>query len=465
MAQVAPVAYPPRRIRLARQSWPAHTVEVTESTRTTRPLKAVVRNAVGIGREVQGRIYREGVFGRLPVVPTEPDALEALAQRRMSPQAWSYVAGGAGQQRTVRANLEAFDRHRIVPRMLVDVEHRDQSVELFGRRIPSPLVFAPIGVLEMAHRDAEHAVARAARSLGLPMVISTQGSVPMEDTARTLRESPRWYQLYWSRDDDVVDSFVRRAEAIGSDALVVTLDTHVLGWRTHDLDLGYLPFARAEGIAQYTSDPAFRRLAEARAAAPANGESAPRPTLAAISALISMSRHYPGRFLDNLRSPVPRAAVETFLEVFSRSSLTWENLDYLRRRTNLPIVLKGIQDPRDAALAVEHGVDGIVVSNHGGRQVDGAIGSLDALPGIVKEVDGRIPVLFDSGVRSGADVFKALALGAQAVLVGRPWVYGLALAGEAGARAVMEHMMAELDLTMGLTGVINVDEITRDLLA
>ncbi|GCD90272.1 alpha-hydroxy-acid oxidizing protein [Nocardioides sp. LS1] len=431
----------------------------------TDPLTArAAQAAISVGRAVQSRIYREGVFGRRPVVPVEPAALEAEAERRMSPEAWAYVAGGAGQQRTVRANLQAFDKHRIVPRMLVDVEDRDLSVELFGRRIPAPVLFAPIGVLEMAHPEAERAVAAAARSLGLPMVISTQGSIPMEETAEALGDSPRWYQLYWSRDDSVVDSFVRRAEAIGSEAIVVTLDTHVLGWRTHDLDLGYLPFARAEGIAQYTSDPAFRALAEARAATPSS-EPTPRPTLSAVRALFSMARHYPGGFVDNLRSPVPRAAVETFLDVFSRSSLTWDNLDYLRSRTSLPILLKGIQDPRDAALAIEHGMDGIVVSNHGGRQVDGAIGSLDALPRIVEEVGDRIPVLFDSGVRSGADAFKALALGASAVLVGRPWVYGLALGGAAGAQAVMEHVLAELDLTMALTGVSTVDEITRDLLA
>ena len=416
-----------------------------------------------MGRSVQARIYREGVFGRKPVVPTEPAALEEAARRRMSPEAWAYVAGGAGQHRTVRANLEAFDGHRIVPRMFVDVEGRDQSVELFGRRIPSPMLYAPIGVLEMAHREAERAVATAARDLGLPMVISTQGSIPMEETAQVLGDTPRWYQLYWSNQDGVVDSFVRRAESIGSDALVVTLDTHMLGWRTKDLDLGYLPFARGEGIAQYVSDPTFRDLAERRAQQP--GEPTPRPTLSAVRALVSMARHYPGGFLQNLRSPVPRAAVETFLDVFSRSSLTWSDLEYLRARTDLPIVLKGIQDPRDAALAIEHGVDGVVVSNHGGRQVDGAIASLDALPGVVEEIGGRIPVLFDSGVRSGADVFKALALGARAVLVGRPWVYGLALAGADGARAVMEHMMAELDLTMGLTGVTTLDGITPDLLA
>ncbi len=438
----------------------AATPHLPEPGKALADLAAGARN---VGRAVQARIYRDGVYGRRPVVPTEPVALEAAARRRMSPQAWSYVAGGAGQQRTVRANLEAFDRHRIVPRMLVDVGDRDMSVELFGRRVPAPLLYAPIGVLEMAHRDAEHAVARAARELGLPMVLSTQGSVPMEDTARTLGESPRWFQLYWSNDDRIVDSFVRRAEDIGSDAIVVTLDTHLLGWRTQDLDLGYLPFARGEGIAQYTSDRAFRRLAEERAERPAT-EGSPRPTVAAVRALVSMARHYPGSLWSNLASPVPRAAVETFLDVFSRSTLTWKDLQYLRARTSLPIVLKGLQDPRDAELALEHGVDAIVVSNHGGRQVDGAIASLDALPAVVERVGDRVPVLFDSGVRSGADAFKALALGARAVMVGRPWVYGLALAGADGARAVMEHVMAELDLTMALTGVTRIDQITPDRL-
>lgn len=414
------------------------------------------------GRDVQSRIYRAGVFGRRPVVPVEPARLAAAARRRMSPAAWAYVAGSAGRQQTARANVEAFGRHRLVPRMLVDVETRDTSVELFGRRIPAPLLLAPIGVLEMAHRDADLAAARAARALGLPMVISSQGSVPMEQTAAELGDTPRWFQLYWSKDDDVVDSFVDRAAAIGSDALVVTLDTHVLGWRTKDLDLGYLPFARAEGIAQYTSDPAFRRLVEARAASAT--ASRDRPTPAAVRALLSMARHYPGDLRTNLRSPQPRAAVDTFLDVFSRSSLTWDDLARLRERTSLPIVLKGIQHPDDARLALDHGVDGIVVSNHGGRQVDGAVGSLDALPGVVEVVDGRVPVLFDSGIRGGADVVKALALGAAAVLVGRPWVYGLALAGADGARTVLEHVWAELDLTMALCGVRSIDQIGSNML-
>jgi len=419
-----------------------------------------------LGREIQGRIYRAGLFGHRPVVPVEPAALEAAAHRVMSKEAWAYVAGGAGQHRTVAANVAAFARHRIVPRMFVDVTARSLETTLLGRTLPAPVLLAPIGVLEMAHADAEYAVARAARSLGLPMILSTQGSVPMEETARTLGDSPRLFQLYWSSDEAVVRSFVERAEAIGSDAIVVTLDTHLLGWRTRDLDLGYLPFARGEGIAQYLSDPEFRSLAAAR---PASTEPTPRPTMAAVRSLLSMARHHArwggsGSLRESLRSPLPRASVETFLDVFSRSDLTWADLARLREMTSLPILVKGVQHPADARLALEHGVDGLVVSNHGGRQVDNAIASLDALPAVVAEVGDRVPVLFDSGVRSGADVAVALALGADAVLLGRPWVYGLALAGEAGVRAVVEHVLAELDLTMGLAGVSSIDAIGRELL-
>ena len=425
-----------------------------------------VTQAVGesVGRAVQAGIYRAGSFGRRPVVPVHHARLEQAARRRMSRQAYAYVAGSAGQERTERANRAAFGRWHVVPRMLRDVASRDLSVSLLGRRLPAPVLTAPIGVLDLAHEDGDVAVARAASSLGLPMVLSTQASASMEDCAAVMGDGPRWFQLYWSRSDELVASFLSRAEAAGCDALVVTLDTHVLGWRPRDLDLGYLPFAHGRGIAQYTSDPVFRRLVQERVASPPPTEPTPRPTPAAVRTLLDISRAHPGRVRDNLRSPVPRASVETFLDVFSRSDLTWDDLARLREITRLPILVKGVLSADDAARALDAGVDGIVVSNHGGRQVDAAIASLDALPAVVDRVRGAVPVLLDSGVRTGADVFVALALGASAVLVGRPYVYGLALAGSAGVRAVLEHVLAELDLTMALTGVTSVAEISRDLL-
>ncbi|GAB2470260.1 alpha-hydroxy-acid oxidizing protein [Xylanimonas ulmi] len=410
-----------------------------------------------VGRSVQSAIYRAGVFGRRPVVPVAPAALEAAARRRMSARGWAYIAGGAGAERTVAANAAAFVRRRIVPRQMVDVAQRSLATTLLGRRLPAPLLLAPIGALELAVRGgpahAEPPVARAARELGVPLVISSQASTPLEATAAALGPSPRWFQLYWSRDDDVAASLVARAEAAGAEAIVVTLDTHVLGWRPRDLDLGYLPFARGEGIAQYTSDPAFRRLADARTPAPSSG----RPTLAALRAVATMCRH-----------GARRADVETFLDVFSRSNLTWSDLGWLRERTRLPILVKGVQHPDDARRALDAGADGVVVSNHGGRQIDNAIASLDALPAVaaaVRATRPEAPVLFDSGVRTGADVFVALALGADAVLLGRPWVYGLALAGQAGVRAVVRHVLAELDLTMALAGVRDVAEIGPGALA
>lgn len=412
-----------------------------------------------LSRSVQSAIYSAGVYGRRPAVPVSPDLLEAAARRAMTPQGWSYIAGGAGQQRTVAANTAAFERHRIVPRQLVDVGRRSLATTLLGRDLPAPVLFAPVGALELAvqhrgrrggPRGAEPELARAAAGLGLPLVISSQASTPMEDTAAALGDGPRWFQLYWSSSDDVVDSFVARAEGCGAEALVVTTDTHVLGWRPRDLDLGYLPFARGEGIAQYLSDPAFQALVAAR---PGGGPQA-RPTVAAVRALLTMRRH----------GATP-AAVQTFLDVFSRSTLTWPDLARLAGRTRLPVLVKGVQHPDDARAALDHGAAGVVVSNHGGRQVDGAVAALDTLPGIAAAVGDRGPVLFDSGIRSGADVFTALALGADAVLLGRPWVYGLALAGADGVRAVTEHVLAELDTTMALAGVRTVGEIGRHHLA
>ena len=413
---------------------------------------------MNVGRDTQSAIYRDGASGRRPLVPTQWPQLEAAAKRAMSPVAWAYVAGSAGNESTAAENRRAFERWRTVPRMLRDVSERDLGIELFGHRYPTPVIAAPVGVLELVHPDADLGIAKAAAALGVPYVISSQGSIPMERTASAMGDAARWFQLYWSSSDDLVASFVSRAEKAGAQAIVVTLDTHMLGWRPRDLDAAYLPFIHGQGIAQYTSDPVFLALVRDRVGA-ALPRARSRVTPAAIRTLRDMTRNYPG---GTLRSPEPRAAVETFLDVFSRSSLTWENLSFLRKHTTLPILLKGIQHPDDAKLAVKHGVDGIIVSNHAGRQVDNAIGSLDALVPVVDAVGGRMPVLFDSAVRSGADVFTALALGASAVLVGRPYAYGLAIAGAAGAEEVLRNIIAEFDLTLGLTGHRSVAEITRD---
>jgi lactate 2-monooxygenase len=423
-----------------------------------------VTSAAGTGRKRQDAIYRAGVYGRHPRVPTVYRALAGEARRRLGARAYGYVAGGAGDEDTQRADRAAFDRWAVVPRVLRDVSRRDTSVELFGRRLPAPLLLGPVGALELVHPEADLAVARAAAAIGVPMVFSNQASVPMETTAAAMGSSPRWMQLYWSTSDELVESLLGRAEASGCDAVVVTLDTTMLGWRPRDLDLGHLPFALGKGIAQYTSDPVFRRLVAERAAAAGPRDPQPRPTAAAVRALVGMAKAWPGPLLENLRSPLPRAAVETFLAIYSRPSITWADLAWLRQRTRLPIVLKGVLHPDDARRAVDEGVDGLVVSTHGGRQVDRSIAALDALPDVVDAVDDRMPVLFDSGVRSGADVLVAVALGARAVLLGRPYAWGLGVAGEAGVRQVVEDVLGEFDLTLGLTGHTAVGELSREVL-
>ena len=416
------------------------------------------------GLERQRRIYLGGVGGRRPRVPVDTKKLARRARERMSSEAWAYVAAGAGGGRTMDANRAAFDRWRIVPRMLRDVSERDGSVELFGRRLDSPFMTAPIGVLELAHREADRAVARAAAAEGVPMVISNQASTPMEEIAAELGETPRWFQLYWSTSDDLVESLVSRAEACGCEAIAVTLDTTILGWRTRDLDLAYLPFLRGMGIAQYTSDPVFRRLLDEPPAGDSPAREQPRPSPQALATLVQVLRHWPDGAWAGLRSGHARKAVERFVQIYSRPSLTWEHLPFLRERTKLPILLKGILHPDDARRALDAGIDGLIVSNHGGRQVDGSIATLEALPGIVEAIGGRMPVLLDSGIRGGADAFKALALGATAVLVGRPYVWGLAAGGEAGVREVLQNLIAEFDLTMGLAGVTSTTEIGPETL-
>lgn len=378
----------------------------------------------------------------------------------MSADARTYVLGGAGGGHTMRANRAAFDAHHIVPRVLRNVEARDQRCTLFGKQLASPMLTAPIGVLEIVHDEADLAVARAAAAEGVPMVFSNQASVPMETCAAAMGDTPRFFQLYWSRSDDLVASFLARAAACGCSGIILTLDTTMLGWRSQDLDRASLPFLRGMGIAQYTSDPVFRR--ELALPLPSSAAAAPsaRVNLAAIGVLRDLLRRTPGPLGEKLRTQWPRAAVQRFTATYSRPSLTWEDLPRLRAMTRLPIILKGVVHPDDARRAADEGMDGIVVSNHGGRQVDRSIATLAALPGVVAAVGGRMPVLLDSGVRSGADVFIALALGAQAVLLGRPYVYGLTLAGTAGVREVLQNVRAELDLTMGLAGCRSLADVT-----
>lgn len=419
--------------------------------------------ASSIGRDTQSAIYRGGAIGHTPVVPAAWDALEAAAREAMSPESWAYVAGSAGREVTASANSAAFDAWQITPRMLRDVSQRSIDVTLFGHNYRSPVIAAPVGVLELAHPDADLGIARAAANLGVPYVASNQASVSMEETFAATAGASHWFQLYWSSSDELVESLVARAEKAGAEAIVITLDTHMLGWRPRDLDLAYLPFAHGLGIAQYNSDPVFQRLVAERASVPATGPSPPL-NAAVVGTLLDMTRHYPGQFMKNIRSKEPRAAVDVFLEVFSRSNLTWENLAFVRKLTKLPILLKGIQHPDDAELAIKHGMDGVIVSNHGGRQLDRAVGLLDALPAVVAAVKGRVPVLFDSGIRSGADILIALSLGASAVLVGRPYVYGLAIGGEAGAEAVLRNMIAEFDLSLGLSGNTRIADLGPQLL-
>jgi L-lactate dehydrogenase (cytochrome) len=385
--------------------------------------------------EHQNEIYLRGLGGEVPPWPVDAASLESLAYEGMAPEAVGYVAGGAGSESTVRANRDGFEAWRIVPGMLRGVEARDLSTTVLGARMPAPVLLGPIGVQSIIHPDAERATARAAASLGVPWVLSTASSTPMEDVARAADEvrpgSPRWYQLYWPRDRELAASFVHRAEAAGYTALVVTLDTWMLGWRPRDLARAYLPFLQGIGIANYTSDPVFRAA---------------------------------------LPDDKPESAILQWASVFSDPSLTWDDIAWLRDQTDLPLILKGVCSPLDARRAVDVGADALIVSNHGGRQVDGAIAAIDALPPIVDALESlttagqRMPVLFDSGIRCGADAIKALALGASAVLLGRLFTWGLAVGGEEGVRHVLRTFLADLDNTMALSGHARPAELSREML-
>jgi lactate 2-monooxygenase len=411
----------------------------------------------------QKEIYVGGFGGSKPLVPSRFDALEREAEKRMSAEAFAYIAGGAGLEVTMDRNRSGFEKVRILPRMLQDVSERDISIELLGQKLPAPVLTAPIGVLEMAHPEGDLAVARAASSLGIPMIFSNQASHSMEACAAEMGSSPRWFQLYWSKSDDLTASLLQRAEACGCSAIVLTLDTTMLGWRPRDLDLAYLPFLRGLGIAQYTSDPVFQKMV----ADPAFLRSIQNEGGFSLTKLLNFFRlvkKYPGdgSFFEKMKSKIPVAGVRKFIEIYSRPSITWADLAFLKKHTRLPILLKGILHPGDARKAVDHGMGGLIVSNHGGRQVSGSIAAIEALPGIAEAVNRQIPVLLDSGIREGADIFRALALGAHAVCIGRPYVYGLAIGGQAGVEEVLKNLVSDFELTMGLSGCRNVGEINRE---
>jgi lactate 2-monooxygenase len=377
----------------------------------------------------QSEIYLNGMVGITPEFPLEPGALEAAARERFAPEAFGYVAGSAGTESTARANRAAFDRWQIVPRFLRDVSVRDHSTTVLGTPMPAPIALAPIGVQGIVHPDAELAVAKAAASVGLPMGLSTVSSYRLEEVAAVNGDSPRWFQLYWPKDREVGASLLARAKAAGFSALLLTLDTFILAWRPRDLETAYLPFLHRFGLANYESDPAF---------------------LAG---------------LDKSPDEDPTASILHWQSMFGDPRNTWADLAWVREHWDGPIALKGVLHPDDARRGVDAGVEGILVSNHGGRQIDGSIASLDALPAVVAAVDGRADVLLDSGVRTGSDVIKALALGANAVLIGRPYIYGLGLGGEAGVRHVLRSLLAELDLSMALAGCASLADVGPELLA
>jgi lactate 2-monooxygenase len=377
----------------------------------------------GLRRQIE--IYHAGLAGTVPAYPVSIDELELKAKAALKNDAFDYVAGGAGSEETSRANRDAFRRWRIVPRFLRDVSQRDLGVEVLGLKLRAPVMLAPIGVQAILHKEGELAVARAARALGVPMILSTVSSYPIEAVASTLGDTPRWFQLYWPRDDELAASFIHRAEQAGYGAIVVTLDTYLLAWRERDIQNAYLPFFHGDGLANYFSDPVFRKAVGG----------------------------------DVQSDPV--RALEYFGRVFSDPSRTWDDLGSLCESTRLPVLVKGVLHADDARRAVDKGVAGVIVSNHGGRQLDGAIAALDALPAIANAVGDGTTVLFDSGIRRGSDVFKAVALGARAVLLGRPYAFGLAVGGEEGVSYVLANLIADIDLTLGLAGCASFAEVGK----
>ncbi|WP_432354747.1 alpha-hydroxy-acid oxidizing protein [Sporosarcina sp. A2] len=362
------------------------------------------------------------------ILPKFENLLERKAYEKIRREAFDYIARGAGSEATMQENLRAFSKWKIRPRILRNVSEIELSCTLLNQQLSSPLLVAPIGVQRIAYPEGELASARAARQLDVPFVVSSAASYSMEDIANELGDSSRWFQLYCSLEYSVTKSLVQRAETNGYSAIVITVDTPVLGIRETDAHNQYSPLEEGEGFGNYMNDPAFRALLE----------QSPEEDM--------------------------NAALQKQIEIIDQPSLDWEELKKVRKLTNLPILLKGVLHPEDAKLALANNIDGIIVSNHGGRQLDHCIASLDALPDIAHVIQKRIPILLDSGIRTGVDVFKALALGADAVLLGRPLIYGLAINGEDGVKQVIQKIHHELEISMALAGVRTVQEINSNFL-
>ncbi|WP_240189842.1 alpha-hydroxy acid oxidase [Bacillus sp. P14.5] len=353
---------------------------------------------------------------------------EEEAKSAMEKKAYDYIARGSGEESTLRANRRAFSKYQISHRVLRDVSRIDTSINLFGKRISSPVMLAPIGVQTIAHPEGELAAARAAASMNIPFVVSTVSSFSMEEIGSQMGNSLRWFQLYYSGNEPVAESMIKRAEASGYTAIVLTVDTPIMGFRESDHINKYSPVGEGAGSGNYFSDPVFCSL---------------------------------------LEKPIAEdkaAALKKQYELFENPAITWEAIQKIRQYTNLPVLLKGVVHPEDAKLALKYEVDGLIVSNHGGRQLDHGVATLDVLEEICGVVHNKIPVLLDSGIRRGSDIFKALALGASAVLLGRPYIYGLAREGEEGVKMVVQQITREFETTMALAGTANIDEINKTYL-
>ncbi|KAF1944214.1 FMN-dependent alpha-hydroxy acid dehydrogenase [Clathrospora elynae] len=410
--------------------------------------------------------YQREIYASLrkPKYSTKPAQWEAAARAAVPLPNFLYVNGSASSETTYAANISAFERYRLRPWMLVQATRRDMSVEIFGRRYNSPLLVAPIGVQEILHDEAEEATARACAAVKIPMILSTAATRSIEQVAKANGDGDRWYQLYWPnpRAEEVTASLLNRAKANGFQVLVVTLDTFMIGYRPNDLDESYIPFVWGQGCQVAFSDPVFNRMYEEMQAEDTRSVT---EKISEIWQILKRPGSIGGAAKVLAHANVMKKAM-FFTTLFASGSYRdWNDLQILRKYWDGPIVLKGIQTVEDAHRAIDHGMDGIVVSNHGGRQLDGAIASLDALAEIgadEKVKSSTLTVLFDSGIRTGSDVLKALALGAKAVLVGRPYVYGLAMGGEEGVKHVLNCMLADTDNSLGNLGKKSIAEISRD---